>query len=194
MKNKRDLFAWNKGIQQLQELKKEEIFDSTFQEGVDKIIPEDFNLNFQEAIDMIVNNKGISICCELLRGGLYVKLDSQETVIVMEGSHDFGPLLVTKNLLLAKWKIFKSLSSEDFLISKLGSVSLDKEYPGNIIIKDSEGYTVMYNRKNHYLAVDYDHIWSVLEKQYCMDYTEIKEFITNMMLKHLNWRPETPMP
>jgi hypothetical protein len=84
------------------------------------------------------------------------------------------------------------MTAEDFLISKLGSVSLDKEYPGNIVIKDLDGFVVMYNRKNAWFYVDYTIIWSVFEKQYNMNYTDIQLFITNMFLKHLNWRPETP--
>jgi hypothetical protein len=83
-------------------------------------------------------------------------------------------------------------TAEEFLISKLGSVSLDKEYPGNIIIKDLEGFVVIYNRKNNWFYVDYINIWSVFEKQYNMNYTDIQLFITNMMLKHLKWRPSTP--
>ena len=85
------------------------------------------------------------------------------------------------------------MTSEEFLISKLGSISVDKKYPYGIIFEDSEGYVVMYNRKNSYLYVDYTIIWSVFEKQYCMKYKDIQTFITNMMLKHLNWRPETPI-
>jgi hypothetical protein len=84
------------------------------------------------------------------------------------------------------------MTAEDFLISKLGSVSLDKEYPGNIIIKDLDGFVVMYNNKNIYLEVDYDNVWSILSKQYDMGYKDIQTFITNMMLKHLKWRPSTP--
>ena len=84
-------------------------------------------------------------------------------------------------------------TAEEFLISKLGSISLDIKEKGNIIFKDSEGFVVMYNRKNARLHVDYANVWSVLSNEYGMEYTEIQTFITDQMLKHLKWRPETPL-
>jgi len=52
-------------------------------------------------------NEGLSICCNCkLLSGLHIKTDHQGTLIVMEGSHNFGPLIITKNVFQAKWKIF----------------------------------------------------------------------------------------
>ena len=83
---------------------------------------------------------------------------------------------------------------EEFFLNELSklTISIDKKYPGNIVFKDNDGYVVMYNRKNICLDVDYDSIWSVLEKKYGIQYYETQSFITYQMLKHLNWRPETP--
>jgi hypothetical protein len=87
-------------------------------------------------------------------------------------------------------------SAEEFFINKISefTISIKKErYCDNIIIiKDSEGYVVMYNRKNSYLYVDYEHVWSIFEKEYRMNYKDIQTFIIDMFLKHLNCRPEKP--
>jgi hypothetical protein len=84
------------------------------------------------------------------------------------------------------------MTNEEFFLSKLVTVSMDKQYPGNTIFKDSNSYVVMYNIKEDFLQVHFS-IWYVFVRVYKMKHEDVRIFIVDMFKKHLHWIPARPI-
>jgi NMD protein affecting ribosome stability and mRNA decay len=101
------------------------------------------------------------------------------------------------------------MTAEEFFLSKLVSISLDgknfvviKDTEGHIVMQDSEVFNVVrgnngriiVNERENYnlILVDCRYIWRVLKRDYGMENSGIKKFISKMMSKHFNWKYRRP--
>ena len=72
-------------------------------------------------------------------------------------------------------------------------VRVDPSCPGHVYY-DVDGVETVFEQdfKNNRFWVSYNHIWSVFETRFSMNYSEIQSFINNMVEETLNWRGLTP--
>lgn len=87
------------------------------------------------------------------------------------------------------------MTSEEFLLqtfSEIGRKRLSIEV--DFVFFSSNSFLLLaQDLKNKTLEVSYLQIWEVLEKKYGMQYTEIQEFIKDMVEKHLGIKGFIPV-
>lgn len=106
------------------------------------------------------------------------------------------------------YEIDKEKSTFDNIVFKESNTKADKEklflelFQNLTMKSDIDRYpnSVFYFRgdelfleiEKSYLWVSYKHIWTIFEREFSMNYTEIQSFIQSMVEKHFNWKGLTP--
>lgn len=66
-------------------------------------------------------------------------------------------------------------------------------YPNRIFGFRDDEYVWEYDFKNNYLWLRYSTVWSVLEKEYDLDYSEIQSIVKNEVEEHFKRKGVTPL-
>ena len=114
--------------------------------------------------------------------GLIKKVDFESTVRVVRSLDNL-------------FKIFGIKEPMDFLnlFNDLDVVQSD-ENPSFMLYRYKKGHNLMiYDRKNDYVFINYDDIWSVLENKFGLKLTEIKELTEIWLDETYNLRGITPL-
>ena len=93
------------------------------------------------------------------------------------------------------FEIFDIKEPTDFLnlFNDLESVQ-SEEHQDWTLYRYKKGHNIMiYDRKNDYVYINYDGIWSVLEDKFGLNYSEIKELIKRWLDEVYNLRGVTPL-
>jgi hypothetical protein len=114
--------------------------------------------------------------------GLIKKVDFESTVRVVRSLDNL-------------FKIFGIKEPMDFLnlFNDLDVVQ-SEENPSFMLYRYKKGHNLMiYDRKNDYVFINYDDIWSVLENKFGLKLTEIKELTEIWLDETYNLRGITPL-
>jgi hypothetical protein len=114
--------------------------------------------------------------------GLIKKVDFESTVRVVRSLDNL-------------FKIFGIKEPMDFLnlFNDLDVVQ-SEENPSFMLYRYKKGHNLMiYDRKNDYVFINYDDIWSVLENKFGLKLTEIKELTEIWLNETYNLRGITPL-
>jgi hypothetical protein len=78
------------------------------------------------------------------------------------------------------------------LFNDLESVQ-SEEYEDYVLYRYKKGHNIMiYNRKNDYVYINYDEIWSVLGNKFGLNYTDIQKLTERWLDEVYNLRVVTP--
>src|SRR3990167_404659 len=89
----------------------------------------------------------------------------------------------------------KEKEMEEFLLEKWKDMEIitKPQLPNSIFYKKDGAVIMEQDKKNDFMWVSYEHIWSVFYTRYELDYNQTQAFIKRMMRQHLKLESLTPL-